>query len=109
MTALVEHPVKIMIWRPFAVYLVWTNGDKKLVCLCPDNSIPELVAEGLSLYYKEEHGLLLPVNVCGHPSVPGKRTCGYHWYSAVRGTQTCIMEPHPTYEYHQSLEGGFHK
>lgn len=51
-TASIEPPSKVMIWRPFGVYLVWADGDKKLVCLCPDESMPDLVAKTLSAYYR---------------------------------------------------------
>jgi hypothetical protein len=42
---------RIQIFRPFAVYLIWKDGQKKLVCLCPDTDMPDLVAQALSIYY----------------------------------------------------------
>jgi hypothetical protein len=52
-TAPIDPPSKVEIFRPFAVYLYWSDGDRNLVCLCPDESMPDLVAKALSLWYND--------------------------------------------------------
>jgi type I site-specific restriction endonuclease len=51
-TAIVNVGVtKVVVFKPFAVYLVWDNGIGKLIALCPETDHADLVAESLSKMY----------------------------------------------------------
>lgn len=42
---------KVIVYCPFAVYVQFHTGQKKLVCLCPESEMRDFVAEAMATYH----------------------------------------------------------